>query len=136
MLEKSPTSTEIKTLLGATAFKAWTEIVAYIETHYNANQLWDIGRKAGVYELKFRQGGKTLCALYAREKSFGFMVIYGKAERDIFESRRNDFSAGVGEYYDEATTYHDGKWIMIDVTDDSILPDIPPLLEIKRKPKR
>ena len=31
------------------------------------NILWNKGGKAWAYEYKYRQGGKTLCALYARE---------------------------------------------------------------------
>ncbi len=84
MLEQPPTLEEIKKLLGNTAYQAWIELENYIKSNYNMDTLWDIGRKAGIYEYKFRKSGKTLCALYVRNKSFGFMVIYGKVEREKF----------------------------------------------------
>ena len=39
------------------------------------------GGKNWTYEYKYRRGGKTLCALYAREGCMGFMVIFGKEEK-------------------------------------------------------
>ena len=42
------------------------------------------------------------------------MVIFEKAERAKFEDRRNTFSNAVCRQYDEAKTYHDGKWIMLE----------------------
>ena len=38
--------------------------------------------------------------------------------------------------YDEAKTYHDGKWIMFESADTSMFDDFMKLLGIKRKPNR
>ena len=46
---------------------------------------WNKGGKAWKYEYKYRRGGKTLCALYAREHCVGFMIILGKAKRLKFD---------------------------------------------------
>ena len=81
-------------------------------------------------------GGKTLCALYAKENSFGFMVILGEGERNKFEMQRELFSKGVQALYDEATTYHNGKWIMFELKSSGLFGDIERLLQIKRKPDR
>ena len=77
---------------------------------------------------KYRRGGKTLCAFYARESCVGFMVILGKEERLKFEADRASYSEAVQRIYDETKTYHDGKWMMFD--------DFMRLLQIKRKPNR
>ncbi|WP_032596365.1 DUF3788 domain-containing protein, partial [Bacteroides fragilis] len=82
------------------------------------------------------RGGKTLCALYAKENSFGFMVILGKGERDEFEMQRELFSKEVQTLYDEATVYYDGKWIMFELRNTGLFSDIERLLEIKRLPNR
>lgn len=50
--------------------------------------LWDTGRKAGVCECKFRRRGKTLCALYVKDDSFGVVVIFGASEQEKFEEHR------------------------------------------------
>lgn len=93
-------------------------------------------REKWKYEYKYRKSGKTLCALYAKENSFGFTVILGKRERDKFEMQRKLFSKEVQTLYDEATTYHDGKWIMFELRDTGLFSDIERLLQIKRRPNR
>ena len=98
--------------------------------------LWNNGGKAWTYEYKYRRGGKTLCALYARKNCVGFMVILGKEERAKFEAERNNFSKQVQDVYDEAKTYHDGKWLMLEPTDSSLFDDYIRLLAIKKKPNR
>ena len=52
------------------------------------------------------------------------------------EEIRNELSSDVLETYDNAQTYHDGKWVMFDIIDNSILEDLKKLLLIKRKPNR
>ena len=64
------------------------------------------------------------------------MIIFGKDERMQFEENRQSYSAEVQRVYDEAQTYHDGKWIMFYPGDDSLFPDFMRLLEIKRKTNR
>lgn len=136
MLDQIPTEHELSKLLGKQVYLVWQQLTEFIHQNYNMDTLWDSGRKAGIYEYKFRKSGKTLCAFYAREQSFGFMVIYGKAEREQFESERESFSESINQIYDEAKTYHDGKWIMVDVKDDTLLPELEKMLLIKKKPKR
>lgn len=40
------------------------------------------------------------------------------------------------QLYKNTTTYHDGKWVMIELKDLSLLEDIKKLLLIKRKPNK
>jgi Mg2+ and Co2+ transporter CorA len=61
-----------------------------------------------------------------------FMVILGGSERDKFVAQRQCFSPKVCSYYDEAATYHDGKWIMFPL-DAALFDDYKRILEIKRK---
>ena len=103
---------------------------------YDIECLWNTGGKAWKYEYKYRRGGKTLCALYARENCVGFMVILGKDERLAFEADRENYSEEVQALYDAAQTYHDGKWIMFEPVDTSLFQDFIRLLGIKRKPNR
>ena len=98
--------------------------------------LWNGGGKAWTYEYKYRRGGKTLCALYAREKKIGFMVIFGKAEQAAFEAERGQYSQRVQAIYDGAKTYRDGKWVMFEPADLSMVDDFVRLLAIKRRPNR
>lgn len=109
-----PTPRDIETLIGTELYNVWNRLCQLIEQSYEMEQLWNRGGKAWTYEYKYRKGGKTLCALYAKERTLGFMVILGKDERAKFEMQRELFSNEVQMIYDEATTFHDGKWIMFE----------------------
>ena len=131
-----PTSEVIEALIGKERYQVWKSLCILIERSYEMERLWNSGGKQWDYEYKYRRGGKTLCALYARENTLGFMVILGKSERVKFETQRALFSKEVQRLYDEATTYHDGKWVMFKLQDTELFSDIERLLKIKRLPNR
>ena len=131
-----PTPETLEALTGKELYDLWTSLHQLIEQKYNMEQMWNHGGKKWTYEYKYRRGGKTLCALYAKEQTIGFMVILGKDERTKFESMREMFSNAAQKIYDETTTFHDGKWLMFELKDTSLFNDIERLLSIKRKPNR
>lgn len=136
MLDTIPNEEEMTALVGKPLYGVWKELCALIDERYDMDRLWDKGGKAWKYEYKYRRSGKTLCALYARERCIGFMVILGKDERIKFETNRGNYSKEVQRIYDETKTYHDGKWIMFEPVDNSLFGDFIALLSIKRKPNR
>ena len=136
MLDTIPTTEEMTALLGKSLYEVWTNLCTLIDEHYDMERLWDKGGKAWKYEYKYRRGGKTLCALYARENCVGFMVVLGKDERLKFEADKENYSKVVQEIYDNTHTYHDGKWVMFEPTDTSLFGDFIRLLSIKRKPNK
>ena len=131
-----PTPETLEALTGKELYDLWTSLHQLIEQKYNMEQMWNHGGKKWTYEYKYRRGGKTLCALYAKEQTIGFMVILGKDERTKFESMREMLSNEDQKIYDETTTFHDGKWLMFELKDTSLFNDIERLLSIKRKPNR
>lgn len=90
----------------------------------------------GKDELKFRRGGKTVLTIYIRDDHYDFLVIFGKAERELFEARRNELPQKIQEIYDNSKTYHDGKWVHIPVTDLQTLEAVKQLVLIKKNPNR
>lgn len=136
MLDKIPTTEEMTALLGKSLYEVWNNLCALIDEHYDMDRLWNKGGKAWKYEYKYRRGGKTLCALYARENCVGFMVVLGKDEQLKFEAEKENYSKVVQEIYDNTHTYHDGKWVMFEPTDTTLFDDFIRLLSIKRKPNR
>ena len=112
-----PASEDIENLIGTDLYDVWNSLCQRIEKSYEMEQLWNR-------------------ALYAKEKTLGFMVILGKDERAKFEIQRGEFSNEVQMIYDAATTFHDGKWIMFELKDTKLFNDMERLLLIKRKPNR
>ena len=136
MLDKMPNMDDMTALIGQSLYDVWQKLCAAIDEKYDMDCIWNSGGKAWTYEYKYRRGGKTLCALYARENCVGFMVILGKDERVKFESVRSEYSESVQKVYDDSKTYHDGKLLMFEPVDTSLFGDFMQLLAIKRRPNR
>ena len=136
MLETIPTQSTMTEQLGPSLFEVWQKLCSAIDEKYEMERIWDNGGKRWTYEYKYRRGGRTLCCLYAKRNCVGFLVIFGKAERAKFEEIRGVLSDAVCRQYDEANTYHDGKWVMFEPKDNSEFEDYMKLLAIKRKPNR
>lgn len=136
MAVEKPMPQEILQLLKPAAYEAWQKTCSFIQEHYEMEELWNRGGKAGLYEQKFRRGGKTLCAIYLRENAFGFMVVLGRAEQQKFEAQQQEFAPATAALYHETTLYHDGRWLMVEVKDEAPMADLEKLLLIKRRPNR
>lgn len=136
MLDRIPDKEELIGILGESLYSVWCRLCSALDEKYDMERLWNNGGKAWLYEYKYRRGGKTLCSLYAREHEMGFMIIFGKKEREKFETQREDYSDEVQRYYDDAETYHDGKWVMFFPKDAAYFDDYLKMLEIKRKPNK
>lgn len=127
---------ELERLVGIDKVNTFYDIVNEITKLYDMEQTWNDGGKKWNYEYKFRKGGKTLCAFYFKEDTLGLMIIFGKDERKKVEEIKNQLSSNIIETYDNSETFHDGKWVMFNITDNSIIEDLNKLLFIKRKPNR
>lgn len=136
MLDTIPNNEEMTALVGQSLYDVWNRLCALIDENYDMERLWGKGGKEWKYEYKYRRGGKTLCALYARENCVGFMIVLGKDERLKFEAEKERYSKEVQKIYDNTHTYHDGKWVMFEPTDTTLFNDFIRLLSIKRKPNK
>jgi hypothetical protein len=136
MLEKVPTKEEIGNLIESPAIEAWTDLIGFVESNYNFEPIWDDGGKYGVWEVKYRRSGRTLCAFYAKEGYFTVLIVFGKAEREKFELDQDDFNSEVVELYENTHQYHDGKWLWVNVRDMRLIKDVKQLIMIKKKLKK
>jgi len=62
------------------------------------------------------------------------LIIFGKIEREKFENSRRDFSEHINNFYNNTRQYHNGKWLYLQITNDTIIGDIENLLLIKKRP--
>ncbi|MBD5526290.1 MAG: DUF3788 family protein [Lachnospiraceae bacterium] len=107
------------------------ETMVFMRGKYRLDEIGD-----GKDELKFKQGQKTILTIYSHEDKFTFLIIFGRKEREIFEEQAESFSDYICDYYNNAKTYHDGKWMFIDVTTTEQLEEVKKLIQIKKKPNR
>ena len=87
-------------------------------------------------EFKFKRSGKTLATFYIRDGYFILLIIYGKQERAVFEEVKSQFPQYILNYYDSSKTYHDGKWMFIDVRNEEVVDSLIKMINIKKKPNR
>ncbi|NLK87382.1 MAG: DUF3788 family protein [Clostridiaceae bacterium] len=114
--------------------KVSEETVRFMRGKYALDEV--PGKYYGIDCLKFRQGKKTILSVNIHEDHYDFQIIYGKAEREKFEARRDEFPQSIVELYDKAHTYHDGKWMLIRVDNLETLEAVKKMILIKKKPNR
>ncbi len=124
---------ELKDLVGESSYKMYQQLNEYIRNHYLMDELWSKGGKYGVYCLRYSRSKKTLCTIYFREKQIGIWIVLGGKEREKFEMCKEVFSKETIDLYNQTNTYHDGKWLMFDVSDNRLFEDMISLLSIKKK---
>ena len=86
--------------------------------------------------LKFRQGKKTILSINIHEDHYDFQLIFGKDEREKFETQRDAFPQSIVNLYDQAHTYHDGKWMLIRVYTMETLEAVKKMIILKKKSNR
>lgn len=126
---ETPSNSAVKELIGSDKSKIRDSLTASIDKLYDMERIWNKGFGNWVYEYKYRRGGKTLCAFYAKPNIVSILIIFGKAERE-------NFSGQIQSICDTTQTYHDGKWLWIPIDEKLSADDILNMLKIKRKPNR
>jgi hypothetical protein len=73
--------------------------------------------------------------LIPEKNRFALLILFGAEERAKVQAMRDSLSQNTQKEYDEATTYHDGKCLILTIDSDGIVKDVRQLLAVKRKPK-
>jgi len=114
--------------------KVKEEIMRFMRGRYVLDEV--LGRYYDKACLRFRQGKKTIVSIILHEDHYEFQIIFGKAEREKFEARRDEFPQDILDIYDSAHTYPDGTWMLIRVDDPEVLEAVKRMIVIKKKPNR
>jgi len=91
------------------------------------------GRKHG-WSLRHKKS-RTFCTLIPEKNRLVLLIVFGTDERTKVEAIRASPSLDTQEKYDEATTYNDGKRLLLTVNTDRVVKDVM-LLAVKRQPKK
>ena len=133
---ESPTLEQIESWLGRKAYGFWTRVSKMIaESYPNVfTPEWLFGGKKHGWSLRYKKS-KSFCMLIPEKNRFVLVIVFGAAERSKVEAIRHELSLRTRKEYDDATTYHDGKWLLLSVDDEDIFGDVERLLAVKRRPK-
>jgi hypothetical protein len=131
-----PSDAEVAQWIGKEAHKYWKHVTRLIE-HVYPNIFtpeWLYGGKKHGWSLRYKKS-KSFCTLIPEKNCFTLLIVFGAEERAKVEAMRDSLSHHTQKEYDKATTYHDGKWLLLTIDTDRVVEDVKRLLAVKRRPK-
>lgn len=130
-----PAPSQVEAWIGKEAYAFWTHIIRLIAQNYPGvfTPEWLFGGKKHGWSFRYKKG-KSFCTLIPEQKRFAILIVFGAKERAKVEKIQQALSIETRKAYQEATTYHDGKWLLLTVDSDSVAADVKQLLTVKRKP--
>ena len=134
---KKPDAKAIVEHISAKSFKYWQKITEFIEDNYPGvfpKDDWLFSRNLG-WSLRFKKS-KSFCTLIPEKNRLLILIVFGAKEREGTEKILPELNLEIRNKYENATTYHDGKWLLISLDNDKIFDDVKRLLIIKRNPKK
>ncbi|TIO35974.1 MAG: DUF3788 domain-containing protein [Mesorhizobium sp.] len=126
----------IRDWIGPEAFEHWTALRDWIEASYPGVFApdWIYGGKKHGWSLRYKKS-KAFCTFLPEYRAFSAVVVLGAAERQKAGAQRDKLNPRLMALYDEAETYHDGKWLKIGISSAEERQDVTELLALKR-PRR
>lgn len=130
-----PTASAVADWVGNDAYKYWEQITQLIEQNYPGvfTPEWLYGGKKHGWSLRYKKS-RSFCTLIPEKNRLALLIVFGAEDREKVESIRNSLAKTTQKEYDQATTYHDGKWLLLAVDTDRVVKDVMLLLAVKRRP--
>ncbi|HPQ44000.1 MAG TPA: DUF3788 domain-containing protein [Syntrophales bacterium] len=132
-----PSDAAIAQWIGAEAHEYWQQVTRLIDRRYPDvfTPEWLFGGRKHGWSLRYKKS-RSFCTLIPEKNRFALLIVFGAEERTRVEVIRDSLSQHIIKAYDAATTYHDGKWLLLAIDSEQVIEDISKLLEIKRRPKQ
>lgn len=130
-----PTTPAVTDFIGGENARRWTRLLAFIDENYPGvfNGEWLFGGAKHGWSLRFKKS-RSFCTLVPEKDHMNVVIVFGAAERLKAEALLPELTSHVRADYTGATTYHDGRWLLVDVDSDEALDDVERLLRVKRRP--
>jgi len=131
-----PSAAQVAAWLGKDAAACWREMAGAIDKRYPGGFApeWLYGGKKHGWSLRCKKS-RPLCTFVPEKGCFLLLIVFGAEERAKVEAMRDALPAWVRKAYDAATTYHDGKWLLLDMSAKDSVATASRLLTVKRKAK-
>ena len=128
-----PDDSTVRDWIGPEAFEHWAALRDWIEASYPGVFAldWLYGGKKQGWSLRYKKS-KAFCTFLPEYRLFSVVVVLGAAEREKFEARRDSWRPQLVNLYDEALTYHDGKWLKVPISSADDRHGVTELLSMKR----
>ncbi|QHQ61621.1 DUF3788 family protein [Anaerocolumna sedimenticola] len=87
------------------------------------------------WNVKYQKSGKSLCTLYPMQNSFIALVVIGNKEAVEADMLIPSCSEYTKTIYQNTAFSLGGRWLMLQVSEQSVLQDVINLIQIRVKPK-
>lgn len=133
---RAPTEAEVADFIGKQNTARWAQLKRFIEAGYPGvfNIEWLFGGRKYGWTLRFKKS-KSFCTFVPERRRFKVLLVFGGAERQKVEPLLPRLVSHVREDYAKSNTYHDGRWVFVEVDNAKVVSDIEQLLALKRQPK-
>lgn len=127
----APTEEQISAFINN---KLWHDLNSYLQQAYDVKPRYSYSRCSAQmgWNVKYQKSGKSLCTLYPMEGYFIALVVIGtkeEMEADVLIAACTDY---VRNLYQDTPFSAGGRWLMINVTDQSVLNDVKQLISIRK----
>jgi hypothetical protein len=131
-----PTSADLESWMGRKAYSFWTRVSEWIAQSYPNvfTPEWLFGGRKHGWSLRYKKS-KSFCSLIPEKNQCVILIVFGADERNEVDTMRSKLSVPTREAYDSATTFHDGKWLCLRVSNPTTICDVKRLLAVKRRIK-
>jgi len=131
-----PSDLEVAAWLGNDSHNYWLLMTKIIAQNYPNlfTSEWLFGGKKHGWSLRYKKS-RSFCTFIPEKNRFRLLIVFGAEERAKVETVREGLSPATQQKYDAATTYHDGKWLLLTIDNDQVVKDAMVLLAVKRRPK-
>ena len=131
-----PTPEQLREWLGSDAYSFWERFSRFVGEAYPCvfSPEWLFGGKKHGWSLRYKKS-RLFCTMVPERGRFSLLIVFGAEERAKAETILPRLSEETEKAYSEATTYHDGKWVLLTIGGEAAFSDAIDLLAVKRKPK-
>ncbi len=128
---QKPTLTTISAYVDSPLFE---QLCNHMETEYQSKPVFEYSKCSMQYgwNMKYKKAGRTLCTIYPMDGYFIALIVMGNREMIETELMLPFFTEYFQKLYRETKTGMNQKWLMISVTDDTILEDVKQCIAIRR----
>lgn len=129
-----PSPEEIRSALGS-RYGLWERLRRFIETQFQISgefSFW--GPEKSGWNLRYREKGRALIALYLQQERIMAQVVLGKAQAE--EALSLKLGKKVSKLLRESPQLRDGRWLFIPVLNEADAEDVEKLLRVKMRPTR
>lgn len=107
----------------------------YIEIEYQGKAVFEYSRCSLQYgwNIKYKKAGRTLCTIYPMRGYFTVLIVITSSGQQEIEMILPVFTEYTQKIYRETKVGMGQRWLMLDVTNESIMEDVKRCIAIRRQ---